>query len=619
MKNYYKKRYALSEQGAKNLTKATIYCFLTYCINLGPMFILMGLINQLVLGNVSSTLQYIVMAILTLVFMYILLSEEYVSLYNSTYKESANLRKGIAENLAQLPLAYFSKHDLSDLSQTIMSDVERVEHSMSHSIPKVVAMWLFFPLMGLIMLIGNWKLGLAAIIPTLLSFMINPLAKQKEVSEYSRYFNVLRDNSELFQETIELQQEISSFNQADKVKKNLYKKMEESERIHLNVEIVPMLAVGISSSLSYISLAVVLAVGIQLLIHNEISLLYLIGYLIGAIKVKELFDVSREGMTEMSYIEPAIVRIKEIKNAALQEGKDTDLSSYDIEFKNVSFAYNEDAKVLKDVSFTAKQGEVTALVGISGSGKTSVLRLISRLYDYDTGSILIDGKDIKNISTESLFKNVSIVFQDVTLFNTSIMENIRLGRESATDEEVKEAARLANCMDFIEKLPDGFNTLIGENGAELSGGERQRISIARAFLKDAPVLILDEISASLDVDNEKKIQDSLNKLIKDKTVIIISHRLKSIENVNKIVVIDEGVVETSGNHDELIKDSKVYKNLIEKTKLAEARYEREKAENKGPGDYRCICCYIFCSYFCRWNDWSYSDFIPDISYNTGNC
>lgn len=570
MKNYYKKRYALSEQGAKNLTKATIYCFLTYCINLGPMFILMGLINQLVLGNVSSTLQYIVMAILTLVFMYILLSEEYVSLYNSTYKESANLRKGIAENLAQLPLAYFSKHDLSDLSQTIMSDVERVEHSMSHSIPKVVAMWLFFPLMGLIMLIGNWKLGLAAIIPTLLSFMINPLAKQKEVSEYSRYFNVLRDNSELFQETIELQQEISSFNQADKVKKNLYKKMEESERIHLNVEIVPMLAVGISSSLSYISLAVVLAVGIQLLIHNEISLLYLIGYLIGAIKVKELFDVSREGMTEMSYIEPAIVRIKEIKNAALQEGEDTDLSSYDIEFKNVSFAYNKDAKVLKDVSFTAKQGEVTALVGISGSGKTSVLRLISRLYDYDTGSILIDGKDIKNISTESLFKNVSIVFQDVTLFNTSIMENIRLGRESATDEEVKEAAVLANCMDFIEKLPDGFNTLIGENGAELSGGERQRISIARAFLKDAPVLILDEISASLDVDNEKKIQDSLNKLIKDKTVIIISHRLKSIENVNKIVVIDEGVVETSGNHDELIKDSKVYKNLIEKTKLAEA-------------------------------------------------
>lgn len=568
MKNYYKKRYALSEQGAKNLTKATLFCFLTYCINLGPMIILMGLINQLVLGNVSSTVQYIVMAILTLVFMYILLSEEYVSLFNATYKESANLRKEIAKDLAELPLAYFSKHDLSDLSQTIMADVDRIEHAMSHSIPKVVGMWLFFPLMGLMMLIGNWKLGLAAIIPTLLSFLINPLAKQKEVSEYSRYFNVLRDNSELFQETIELQQEISSFNQSGKVKKTLYGKMEESERIHLKVEIVPMLAVGISSSLSYISLAVVISVGIQLLMHNEISLLYLIGYIIGAIKVKQLFDISTEGMTEMSYIEPAVMRIKEMKNAVLQEGKDTSLSSYDIEFKNVSFGYNEDTKVLKDVSFIAKQGEVTALVGISGCGKTSILRLVSRLYDYDKGSILIGGEDIKNISTDSLFRNISIVFQDVTLFNTSIMENIRLGRESATDEEVKKAAELANCMDFIDKL--GFDTTIGENGAELSGGERQRLSIARAFLKDAPILILDEISASLDVDNEKKIQDSLNKLIKDKTVIIISHRLKSIENVDKIVVIDEGTVEMSGNHNELMEHSKVYKNLIEKTKLAEA-------------------------------------------------
>ena len=568
MKNYYKKRYALSEQGAKNLTKATLFCFLTYCINLGPMIILMGLINQLVLGNVSSTVQYIVMAILTLVFMYILLSEEYVSLFNATYKESANLRKEIAKNLAELPLAYFSKHDLSDLSQTIMADVDRIEHAMSHSIPKVVGMWLFFPLMGLMMLIGNWKLGLAAIIPTLLSFLINPLAKQKEVSEYSRYFNVLRDNSELFQETIELQQEISSFNQSGKVKKTLYEKMEESERIHLKVEIVPMLAVGISSSLSYISLAVVISVGIQLLMHNEISLLYLIGYIIGAIKVKQLFDISTEGMTEMSYIEPAVKRIKEMKNAVLQEGKDTSLSSYDIEFKNVSFGYNEDTKVLKDVSFIAKQGEVTALVGISGCGKTSILRLVSRLYDYDKGSISIGGEDIKNISTDSLFRNISIVFQDVTLFNTSIMENIRLGRESATDEEVKKAAELANCMDFIDKL--GFDTTIGENGAELSGGERQRLSIARAFLKDAPILILDEISASLDVDNEKKIQDSLNKLIKDKTVIIISHRLKSIENVDKIVVIDEGAVEMSGNHNELVEHSKVYKNLIEKTKLAEA-------------------------------------------------
>ena len=569
MKTYYKKRYALSDQGAANLSKATVYCFFTYCVNMAPMLILMALFNQLVFDVKYDLVQYIVMGILTLVFMYILLSKEYVSLFNATYKESANLRSGIAENLAELPLAYFSKHDLSDLSQTIMSDVERIEHAMSHSIPKVVGMWLFFPIMGIMMLIGNWKLGLAAIIPTFICFLINPLAKQKEVSEYSKYFGVLRENSELFQETIELQQEISSFNQSDKVKKTLYKKMEESERAHFKVELLSMIAVGLSSSLSYISVAVVIAVGIQLLSHGEISLLYLIGYIIGTIKVKELFDISIEGMTEMSYIEPAVRRIKEIKSAVLQEGEDAELSSYDIEFNHVSFAYDKVSKVLKDVSFTAKQGEVTALVGLSGSGKTSVLRVVSRLYDYDGGSILIDGKDIKNISTDSLFKKISIVFQDVTLFNTSILENIRLGRESATDEEVKEAAALANCMDFIEKLPEGFNTRVGENGAELSGGERQRLSIARAFLKDSPILILDEISASLDVDNEKKIQDSLNKLIKDKTVIIISHRLKSIENVDKIVVIDDGRVETEGSHKEVLEQSKVYRNLIEKTNLAE--------------------------------------------------
>lgn len=569
MKNYYKKRYCLSEQGAKNLTKATYFCFMTYLINLAPMLILMALSNQLVSGNVIDTWKYIIASLLTLIVMYVFLSNEYVSLYEATYKESAALRKWIAETLADLPIAYFSKHNLSDLSQTIMSDVEAIEHAMSHSVPKVIGMWLFFPLMGLAMLIGNFKLGLAAIIPTLLSFAVLPLAQKKEVSEYSNYFNVLRDNSEMFQETIELQQEISSFNQSAKVKKALYEKMEESEKIHFKVEFVSMAILAVSTLFSYISVAVVTAVGINLLINGEISLIYLIGYIIGAIKVKELFDISKEGTIEMFYIEPAVRRIKEISSAFIQEGESASFNNYDIEFKNVSFSYDESKEVLKDVSFTAKQGEVTALVGASGSGKTSILRLISKLYDYGTGSILIGGKDIKNISTDSLFAKVSIVFQDVTLFNTSIRENIRLGKETATDEEVKRAAKLANCMDFIEKLPEGFDTPIGENGAELSGGERQRLSIARAFLKDAPILILDEISASLDVDNEKKIQDSLNTLIKDKTVIIISHRLKSIENVDKIVVIDDGLVEATGTHEELKETSKIYKNLIQKSKLAE--------------------------------------------------
>lgn len=569
MKNYYKKRYSLSEQGAKNLTKATILCFLTYLINLAPLVILMLLSEHLVLGNVPHPWQYVKIAIFTLAMMYILLSNEYVSLYNATYKESATLRTDIAEHLADLPLSYFSKHDLSDLSQTIMADVERIEHAISHSIPKVVGMWMFFPLMGLMMFIGNWKLGLAVIIPTLISFIVIPSARKIEVSSNSKYFNVLRDNSEMFQETIEMQQEISSFNLSEKIKKTLYKKMEESEKIHIKVELVAFFVLAISTLFSYISVAVVVAVGAKLLLQQEISLLYLIGYIIGSIKIKELFDISKEGILEMFYIEPAVRRIKEMKSTPVQKGEDEKFDNHNIEFKHVAFSYDADTPVLRDVSFTANQGEVTALVGASGSGKTSILRLISRLYDCDSGQILIDGKDIKNISTESLFKDISIVFQDVTLFNTTILDNIRLGRENATDEDVKEAAKAANCMDFIEKLPKGFNTVIGENGAELSGGERQRLSIARAFLKDAPILILDEISASLDVDNEKKIQDSLNKLIKNKTVIIISHRLKSVEKVDKIVVLEDGFVEKIGTHEKLKKSSRVYQNLIQKTELAE--------------------------------------------------
>lgn len=569
MTNYYKKRFCLSDQGSKNLTRATWSCFLSYCVNLLPMILLMMLADQLILGNVRDKYVYIGFSIIILILMYAVLSKEYVDLFNSTYKESANLRIGISESLSELPIEYFSKHDLSDLSQTIMADVERIEHAMSHSIPKVFGMYLFFPLMGIMMVLGNWKLGLAVIIPTLISFILIPLAKKSRVRENEKYYRVLRDNSEKFQETIELQQEISSFNMSKDVKKDLYRQMEDSEKTHIKVETGSLLIMGVSSLFAFTSISVVMAVGISLVIKSEISMLYLVGYIIAAIKIKEIFDISKEGIMEMFYIDPAVERIKEIKNTPLQMGEDTEIDNYDIEFKNVSFSYNKDRQVLKDINFVAKQGEVTALVGPSGSGKTSVLRLISRLYDNDSGSILMDGKDIKKISTDSLFKNISIVFQDVTLFNTSILENIRLGRVDASDDEVRNAAKLANCIDFIDSLPQGFNTIIGENGAELSGGERQRLSIARAFLKDAPVLILDEISASLDVDNEKKIQDSLNKLVKNKTVIIISHRLKSIENVDKIVVIDKGCVESVGKHEQLIDNSSVYRNLVEKTRLAE--------------------------------------------------
>ncbi|MDU7008681.1 MAG: ATP-binding cassette domain-containing protein, partial [Enterococcus faecalis] len=275
-----------------------------------------------------------------------------------------------------------------------------------------------------------------------------------------------------------------------------------------------------------------------------------------------------------------IQRIRAMKETSIQEGSDSSLKSFDIELRDVSFSYDNNTPILDHISFTAKQGEVTTLVGASGSGKTSILKLVSRLYDYDEGCILIDGYDIKRVSPASLFSKIAIVFQEVTLFNTSILENIRIGNSQASDEEVKKAARLANCEDFIEKLPDGYHTLVGENGSSLSGGERQRLSIARAFLKNAPILILDEITASLDVENEKRIQESLNRLIQDKTVLIISHRLKSIEKVNKIVVMDQGKVVDQGTHSELYRRSEIYKNLIKKTKLSEKFVYEKEAQSR---------------------------------------
>ena len=569
MKEFYKKRFALTDKGARSLTKATLSSFFVYCINMVPAILLM-IFAQEVLENLGkSKVFYIEFSVLTLMAMYILLSIEYDKLYSTTYQESADLRVRTAEDLSKLPLSYFSKHDISDLAQTIMSDIEGIEHAMSHSIPKVGGMALFFPLISIMMLIGNVKMGLAVIIPTILSFIFIPLSKKHSVKGNKRYYDILRENSESFQENIEMQMEVKAYGLSEEMKEKLYEKMDKSEKVHIKTELVNILTMSISSIFSFISLAVVILVGVNLIINKEISALYLVGYLLAAMKIKDSLDASKEGMMEIFYLSPKIERLKEIQNQDLQEGDDYNLKKFDINLINVGFAYNKDTKVLNGVSFKAKQGEVTALVGASGCGKTTILKLISRLYDYDEGQILIDDKDIKGISTESLFDKVSIVFQDVVLFNQSVMENIRLGKQDASDEEVKKAAKLANCTDFIEKMDKGFDTVIGENGAELSGGERQRLSIARAFLKDAPILILDEIAASLDVDNEKKIQESLNNLIKDKTVVIISHRMKSIENADKIVVLENGRVESEGKHKELLQESKVYKNLIEKTKMAE--------------------------------------------------
>lgn len=569
MKQFYKERFALTERGAENLAKATVSSFLVYCINMVPAILIMFFAQQILDNVVQNNIFYLAASIATLCVMFILLYSEYDKLYKTTYEESANLRIETAGNLSRLPLSYFSKHDISDISQTIMADVEGIEHAMSHSIPKVGGMLLFFPIISLLMLLGNWKLGLAVIIPTLLSFVFIPLSKGLQVKGFKKHYDILRRNSEAFQENIEMQMEIKSYGLVEKMQRDLYGKMEETENVQFKSELAVTCAIAISTLFGYISLAIVMLVGIRLILAGELSVLYLLGYFLAAVKIKESMDASKEGIMEIYYLTPKIDRIRQIRNQELQHGEDCAIEKFDIYLKDVDFSYKKGVKVLDRCSFKAKQGEVTAIVGASGSGKTSILRLISRLYDYEDGEIVIDGKELKDISTESLFSKISIVFQDVTLFNTTVMENIRIGRQSATDDEVKKAAKLANCTEFIDKLSEGYETIIGENGAELSGGERQRISIARAFLKNAPILILDEIAASLDVDNENKIQDSLNQLIMGKTVLIISHRMKSIENANKIVVLNSGTVEAEGTHAELLRTSETYRSLIEKTELAE--------------------------------------------------
>ena len=569
MRELFKKHFALTDKGAKDLQKASAASFFAYVINFFPAMLLLLLVDELLLNNVKETGLYLWGSILVLAVMWILLRIEYDALYNTTYQESANLRTEIADILTKLPLSYFSRHDLSDLAQTIMADVAAIEHAMSHAMAKAVGFLFFFPLLSVLLLLGNVKLGLAIILPILLGFGLLLLSKNLQIRESFKHYQKLRDNSESFQEAIENQQEIKSFGLTQKIRQTLYQKMEESEKIHLCAEISAGIPILCSNVILQFAFVLVILIGVQMLHTGEINILYFLGYVLASIKVRESVEAVSMNVAELYYLDSMCKRIREIRETKIQQGKDQTISSYDIEFDQVSFSYDKDTEVLKNISFAAKQNEVTALVGVSGCGKTSILRLMSRLYDYDSGSIRIGGLDIKEISTKSLFEKIAIVFQDVTLFNASVLENIRIGKKTATDEEVIQAARLANCEEFIRRLPEGYKTMIGENGATLSGGERQRLSIARAFLKDSPIIILDEIAASLDVENEKKIQDSLNRLILDKTVVIISHRLKSVENADKIVVIDCGRVEASGTHLELLKTSPTYNNLVEKAKLTE--------------------------------------------------
>lgn len=563
-----KRMFQLTDMGTLGIVKASIASFFVYCSLMIPMTLLMVFIQNILELKENNISFFIVGNIIMVFIMYIIMSIEYNCLYNETYKESANIRIEIAEILKKLPLSFFSKHDVSDLSQTIMKDVSTIEHAISHAIPKALGLIVYLFLIVIMLLIFNFKLALCILIPIILSIVCIFISKKSQVNGNKKYYNVMREISEDFQESIELQQEIKSYNQIEKFSKKIIDDINYSEKVHIKSELGMVLPLSISTNIQNLTLGATILFGTSIYLKGEASLLYLIGYIMCASKIIDAVNSLLSNFAELMYLDGNLQRIKELRSTEIQSGEEKKLKKFDIEFKNVEFGYGEN-KVIDNISFIAKQGEVTAIVGPSGCGKTTVLRLMSRLYDYDKGKIIIDDNDIKEIDTESLFENISIVFQEVTLFNTSILENIRFGHKNATDEQVKEAARLANCEEFIEKLPEKYDTLIGENGSKLSGGERQRISIARAFLKNAPIILLDEISASLDVENEMKIQESLNKLIKNKTVLVVSHRMKSIENVNKIIVMENGKIESQGSHIELLEKSKVYKTMVTKSNLAE--------------------------------------------------
>lgn len=569
MVNKIKELFALTDSGARGIIKASIGSFLMYIAYMLPMILLMYFSKEILIKKPLQISIYILAILVISIVMFILINIAYETTYNETYKEAKNLRIHIAEILKELPLSYFSKHDISDLSQTVMQDVADIEHALSHAIPEMIGFIIYLLVIGILLISGNTIMGLVVIVPIFISLILIWLSKKMQVLASTKYFYQKRKSAELFQESIEMQQEIKSYGRKEEFKEKLIENFNKQEKLQIRTELAQAIPVSLIGMMLRLSLGFTIVIGSYLFINNRINILYFIGYVVASARMIDGGNGLILNIAEILYIDARIVRIRELYKQELQKGEKTEFQNYDILLDKVSFSYQDKVKVIDNVSFMAKQNTVTALIGPSGCGKTTLLRLMSRLYDYDKGNIYIDGKDIKGIATESMFQNISIVFQDITLFNMSIMENIRLGKVDADDKEVIRASEIANCHEFIEKLPKGYQTIVGENGMKLSGGERQRISIARAILKDAPIILLDEISSALDVENEAKIQEGLKYLMRGKTVVMISHRLRSIQNANQIVVMDQGKVVDIGTHEELMKYSKLYALLREKEMITQ--------------------------------------------------
>lgn len=573
MVSYFMKRYAMSEKGAINLKKAIIsHTFVNLTKLFAPMIAFMFLFQYIgILKGIESynftLFHYLILIIVMMILMFLVARWDYVRLYTNVYNESANSRIDLAERLKKLPLSYFGKRDLADLAETMMNDMNLYETIFSHAVPHIYATTISTGVIALMLIIYNPKLAFAALWVIPISLLIIFLSKksQKKVVQ-----NWIDDNRKVFddlQEKIEQIEQIKSYNLEEQMLKDFFKKLNMSTKQKTKGEIVAGTLTGIATAILKLGIISVAVVGVNMLIAGEINILVYIAFLMMTTSIYLPIEGIITFMSMIVMLDAVVGRIKEIKTMPIQEGKkQMEITNYDIEFKDVYFGY-DNYSVINGISFIAKQGEITALIGSSGSGKTTVAKLAARFWDIDRGKILIGGKDISEVDPETLLKNFSIVFQDVILFNTSIKDNIKIGKKNATDEEIIRAAKIARCDDFINKMPNGIDTIIGENGQRLSGGERQRISIARAILKDAPIILLDEATASLDVENESLIQEALSELIKEKTVIVIAHRLRTIRNADKIVLLNAGKIEAVGTDSELCKSSEFYKAMLEKANI----------------------------------------------------
>ena len=561
---------ALSEQGAKDMIKAFVSVTVSNLVLMIPIALLYYMVKDYMEGNLAEKgMWYLTGILLTFALIAITTYIQYNATFLATYIESGVRRITLAEKLRKIPLSFFGKKDLSDLTSTIMADCAQMETASSHFVPELVGACISTTIVAIGLFFFDWRMAMAALWVLPISFIIVGCSGKVQRSLNKKQMDLKMACADGIQEGLESARDLRAYNSQEEYMEGLDKKIKAVEKHAIVTELGTAVFVGSSQMILKLGIGTVALVGGILLAKGEMDVITFFMFLMVVSRIYDPMQVSLQNLAAIIATGVQSSRLDEILSHEVQEGtRKMDNKGYDIEFSNVGFSYESGETVLKDVSFVAKQGEVTALIGPSGGGKTTVSRLASRFWDVNQGTITVGGMDISQIDPETLMSLYSIVFQDVTLFNNTVMENIRIGKMDATDEEVSAAAKLAHCDEFAEKLADGWNTMIGENGSELSGGERQRISIARAFLKDAPIILLDEATASLDVDNETMIQESLSRLIKDKTVMIIAHRMRTVADADKIVVLKDGMVAESGSPAELEKQGGIYANMVKTQLLA---------------------------------------------------